>query len=90
MDSTMAFEAVATDISVTMTVNVELEGVGISVLNRTVHEMVYLSFRGLELKYIDTVSSYSASFNCKWIQVDNQLFGGVSPPRSPFCSFDYC
>lgn len=79
MDSTVAFEAVPTDTSVNMTISVEFEGIGISVLNKKVQEMVYVSFRGLELRYIDTATSYSASVNCKWIQIDNQLFGGLFP-----------
>jgi vacuolar protein sorting-associated protein 13A/C len=79
MDSTIAFEAVPTDTSVNMTISVEFEGIGISVLNKKVQEMIYVSFRGLELQYIDTATSYSASVNCKWIQIDNQLFGGLYP-----------
>lgn len=79
MDSAVAFEAVPTDTSVNMTISVEFEGIGISVLNKKVQEMIYVSFRGLELQYIDTATSYSASVNCKWIQIDNQLFGGLYP-----------
>jgi vacuolar protein sorting-associated protein 13A/C len=79
IDSNIAFEAVATDTSVNMTLNLELEGIGISVLNKKMHELVYITFRRLELHYVDTVSSYSASIDCKWIQIDNQLFGGLYP-----------
>lgn len=79
MDSNVAFEAVPTDTSVNMTVSVDFEGVGISVVNKRMQELVYMSFRGLELRYVDTATSYSASVNCKWIQIDNQLFGGIYP-----------
>ncbi|CED84268.1 Vacuolar protein sorting-associated protein [Phaffia rhodozyma] len=79
LDSTVAFEAISIDTSVTMTINVDFEGIGISILNKGMHEMVYISFRGLELRYVDTATSYSVSVNCKWIQVDNQLFGGLYP-----------
>lgn len=79
MDSSIAFEAVSIDTSVKMTANIDFEGIGISILNRGMHEMMYISFRGLELRYVDTQTSYSASVNCKWIQMDNQLFGGLYP-----------
>jgi vacuolar protein sorting-associated protein 13A/C len=79
MDSNVAFEAVPTDTSVNMTISVDFEGVGISVVNKRMQELVYMSFRGLELRYVDTATSYSASVNCKWIQIDNQLFGGIYP-----------
>lgn len=79
MDSNVAFEAVPTDTSVNMTISVDFEGVGISVVNKRMQELVYVSFRGLELRYVDTATSYSASVNCKWIQIDNQLFGGIYP-----------
>lgn len=79
MDSSVAFEAVPTYTSVNMTISVDFEGVGISVVNKRMQELVYMSFRGLELRYVDTATSYSASVNCKWIQVDNQLFGGIYP-----------
>lgn len=79
IDSSVAFEAVATDTSVNTTLNFEFEGIGISVLDKKMHELVYITFRRLELHYVDTVSSYSASIDCKWIQIDNQLFGGLYP-----------
>ncbi|CEH13766.1 Vacuolar protein sorting-associated protein [Ceraceosorus bombacis] len=73
------FEAVDVDSRITMVFNVEFEGVGISVINRSVQELAYVSFRGLEFHYNQSEKATSVGVVCKWIQVDNQLFGGLFP-----------
>jgi vacuolar protein sorting-associated protein 13A/C len=42
-------------------------------------ELLYMSLRGLKLGYNDYESMYSVAVDCKWIQIDNQLFGGLFP-----------
>jgi vacuolar protein sorting-associated protein 13A/C len=62
-----------------MTISVELEGVGLSVITKSATELIYLSLRGLTLTYSDYPAYYEANIDCKWIQIDNQLFGGLFP-----------
>lgn len=59
--------------------NLELEGIGISVLNKRMQELFYASFRGIGMQYSDTNIHTSYNLSCKWIQIDNQLFGGLFP-----------
>ncbi|TIB10448.1 hypothetical protein E3P92_03204 [Wallemia ichthyophaga] len=59
--------------------SLELEGVGVSVLNRRMQELFYASFRGIGMQYSDSNLHTSYNMSCKWIQIDNQLFGGLFP-----------
>ncbi|WVQ82769.1 hypothetical protein IAT38_004901 [Cryptococcus sp. DSM 104549] len=77
--STMAFETVAVSEKPTLTVTVDFEGIGISVITKGPNELLYLSLRGLKLGYTDYPQYYDAYVDCKWIQIDNQLFGGLFP-----------
>lgn len=77
--TTASFETVAVSEQPQFSLTVELEGIGLSVVNKTPAELLYLSLRGLKLRYSDYPHYYEASIDCKWIQIDNQLFGGLFP-----------
>ena len=59
--------------------NLELEGIGISVMNKRMQELFYASFRGIGFQYSDNNIHTTYNMSCKWIQIDNQLFGGLFP-----------
>ncbi|KAE8269165.1 hypothetical protein A4X09_0g3183 [Tilletia walkeri] len=73
------FEVADMDTHIMSTFKVELEGVGISLINRNVQELAYISFRGLEFSTAESQTTTSMNVVCKWIQIDNQLFGGLFP-----------
>ena len=73
------FEAKEVTSPTTLTVNLSLEGIGISLINRAMSELLYASFRGIRLTYGDSAISRSFRTSIKWIQIDNQLFGGIFP-----------
>ncbi|KAL9941010.1 hypothetical protein V8E36_000498 [Tilletia maclaganii] len=73
------FEVADVDTHVLSAFKVDLEGVGISLINRHVQELAYISFRGLELTTAESQTTMSINVICKWIQIDNQLFGGLFP-----------
>lgn len=75
----MSFETVSVTDHPTLTLNINFEGVGISVVNRHLQELVYVSFRGIKLAFSNYPQYYDANLDCKWIQIDNQLFGGLFP-----------
>lgn len=77
--ATAAFETVAVNDKPSLNIIVELEGIGISVVTKRPDELVYLSLRGLKLGYSDYPQYWDAFVDCKWIQIDNQLFGGLFP-----------
>ncbi|EST05630.1 Vacuolar protein sorting-associated protein 13A N-terminal domain protein [Kalmanozyma brasiliensis GHG001] len=73
------FVAVDVDTNILTAYNLEFEGVGISLINQNIQELAYVSFRGLELHYTESEVTTAVNVICKWIQIDNQLFGGLFP-----------
>lgn len=67
------FEAEKTSIVTTLSFTLDLAGVGISLVDRRLRELVYTSFRGLKVTYKDQTDRQSIAVVCQWIQVDNQL-----------------
>jgi hypothetical protein len=72
------FEAVDVDVVTTFSFGVSLEGVGISIVNKKMQELIYASFRGLTAKYSDSTTNVAYDVSCKWIQVGE-------PFRVPLC-----
>ncbi|EIW72804.1 hypothetical protein TREMEDRAFT_25659 [Tremella mesenterica DSM 1558] len=77
--STTGFETVVVNEKPSLSIMVELEGIGISVITKRPDELIYMSLRGLKVGYTDYPQYYDAMLDCKWIQIDNQLFGGLFP-----------
>ncbi|GMK58122.1 hypothetical protein CspeluHIS016_0501540 [Cutaneotrichosporon spelunceum] len=73
------YEAETPSDKANLIVLVELEGIGVSVVTKKPDELLYLTVRGIRLDYKDFPAWYEASIICKWIQIDNQLFGGIFP-----------
>ncbi|GES89872.1 vacuolar protein sorting-associated protein vps13 [Rhizophagus clarus] len=74
-----AFEVIDVDSVTTLSFQIRLEGIGISVINKRMQELAYASMRGLEFKYNDSTLYQSVTFLIKWLQIDNQLYGGLYP-----------
>ncbi|KAM9913092.1 hypothetical protein OXX69_001941 [Metschnikowia pulcherrima] len=55
------------------------EGFGISFINNRSQELCYLTLRGVELRYNESDLYQNLSMKLKWIQLDNQLYGGIFP-----------
>ncbi|EJU02006.1 hypothetical protein DACRYDRAFT_22408 [Dacryopinax primogenitus] len=73
------FEAVEEEAVVAFTINIQLEGMGLSIVTRKLQELVYVTLRGLDVQYMDSTTAQSVNVALKWIQVDNQLYGGIYP-----------
>ena len=63
----------------TVSVNIDLEGVGISLINRAMTEVVYLSTKGLKLEYTNSEVAQAITLSCGTLQIDNQLHEGLYP-----------
>lgn len=56
------------------------EGIGVSFINSARHmELAYLTLQDIRIKVQETETDYTSSLEVRWIQLDNQLFGGVYP-----------
>ncbi|KAF9435541.1 hypothetical protein BGZ76_006083 [Entomortierella beljakovae] len=73
------FEVIDVDAVVTFSFQVRLECIGISILNQRMQELIYLSMTGLETRYTDSNMYQSVNLMVKWLQIDNQLYGGSRP-----------
>ncbi|KAI8929325.1 hypothetical protein BC831DRAFT_410850 [Entophlyctis helioformis] len=61
------------------TVQVRMEGIGISVIGRNMQEIAYASAKSLMFMWTDTEDSQAVAFSLKWLQIDNQMYGAVEP-----------
>lgn len=73
------FEVKDVESEVTFKAQLRLAGVGISLINKNMKELLYATFREIELKYSDSLLYQTLNSTIKWIQIDNQLYGGIFP-----------
>ncbi|BFZ57125.1 Vacuolar protein sorting-associated protein 13 [Savitreella phatthalungensis] len=64
---------------VTFRATIRLEGLGLSLVNSRRQELAYCTLRNIEATYTDSLAEQSYDLVCKWIQIDNQLYGGIYP-----------
>jgi vacuolar protein sorting-associated protein 13A/C len=73
------FEVKDQDTDVTMRAQLKLAGFGISLINSHLKELAYITIRDLTLRYSESPLYQTVSASIKWIQIDNQLYGGIFP-----------
>jgi vacuolar protein sorting-associated protein 13A/C len=74
-----AFEAITEDSEPSLQLDVVLEGIGVSLVNRRVIEVVYLSLENLKLDYTASSVAQSVNLSCGTLQIDNQLHDATFP-----------
>ncbi|CAK7229600.1 Vacuolar protein sorting-associated protein 13 [Sporothrix bragantina] len=77
--SRASFEAKEQDTGVTFRAQLRLAGIGVSLINSHLKELAYITLREVQLRYTDSVQYQTVSMAIKWIQIDNQLYGGIFP-----------
>ncbi|KZF24832.1 vacuolar protein sorting-associated protein 13 [Xylona heveae TC161] len=73
------FEVKEIDTDVTFRAQLRFSGLGISLVNKHLKELLYLTFREIEVKYSESKLYQTLNSTIKWIQIDNQLYGGIFP-----------
>ncbi|KAK5949277.1 Vacuolar protein sorting-associated protein 13 [Knufia fluminis] len=73
------FEVKQIESEVNFKAELRLAGVGISLVNSKLRELLYLTFRDIDFKYGDSKLYQTLNMTVKWIQMDNQLYGGIFP-----------
>ena len=73
------FEVKQIESEVNFKAELRLAGFGISLVNSKLKELIYVTFREMDLKYGDSKLYQTVNFTVKWIQIDNQLYGGIFP-----------
>ncbi|KAL9586008.1 MAG: hypothetical protein Q9203_004021 [Teloschistes exilis] len=74
-----SFEVKEQESDVTFKAQLRLAGIGISLVNKNLRELLYLTFREIEFKYSDSRLYQTLNATIKWVQIDNQLYGGIFP-----------
>ncbi|KAI1272115.1 hypothetical protein F5Y07DRAFT_311873 [Xylaria sp. FL0933] len=77
--STGGFEVKQQDTETTFQAALKLSGIGISLINHQLKELAYITFRDITLRYNESSLYQTVSTSIKWIQIDNQLYGGLFP-----------
>ena len=73
------FEVKDIESDVTFKAQLRLAGIGLSLVNKKMKELLYLTLREIELKYSDSKLYQTVNSTIKWVQIDNQLYGGIFP-----------
>ncbi|KAJ5086558.1 hypothetical protein NUU61_007865 [Penicillium alfredii] len=73
------FEVKEMSSDVNFKAQLRLGGIGISLINQNLKELLYLTFREIEIKYRESRLYQTLNTTIKWIQIDNQLYGGIFP-----------
>jgi vacuolar protein sorting-associated protein 13A/C len=77
---TEAFETVvAEDVIASLTVNLDLAGFGISLINKQLVELVYISLTAVSLEYADSNAAQTINVSLSTLQIDNQLHDALYP-----------
>lgn len=77
--STAGFEIKEMNSDVNFKAQLRLGGIGISLINQNLKELLYLTFREIEFKFRESRLYQTLNATIKWIQIDNQLYGGIFP-----------
>ena len=73
------FEVKKIESEVNFKAELRLAGFGVSLVNAKLKELLYMTFREIQIKYGDSKLYQTMNTTVKWIQIDNQLYGGIFP-----------
>ncbi|KAG6900136.1 hypothetical protein C0993_002481 [Termitomyces sp. T159_Od127] len=74
-----AFEAVAEQVSPILTFTLDLAGIGVSLVNKRVVEVLYVLLDALKMEYTNSAVAQAFNMSCGTVQVDNQLHDALYP-----------
>jgi len=75
-----AFETVAAEeVKPSLTFTVDLEGIGVLLINKRTVELLYLSSTGIKVEYMDSEVAQTINLTLASIQLDNQLHDAIFP-----------
>lgn len=73
------FEPTTVDPITSVSASISLEGFGVSIIDKRMRELVYASFRGIDITYEENQLQREYGIVICWIQLDNQLNGALFP-----------
>lgn len=73
------FEAVTEEVQPLLTFTLDLAGIGVSMVNRRLVEVIYATFDQLKFEYVDSSIAQAITLSCGSLQIDNQLHDALYP-----------
>ncbi|KAK6371770.1 Vacuolar protein sorting-associated protein 13 [Exophiala oligosperma] len=73
------FEVKQIESALNFKAELRLAGIGVSLVNTNLKELMYITWREIEFKYGESKLYQTLNATVKWIQIDNQLYGGIFP-----------
>ncbi|KAK7064233.1 hypothetical protein R3P38DRAFT_3417731, partial [Favolaschia claudopus] len=77
--STEAFDAVTEEVPPSLAFTVDFAGIGISLVNKKLVEVVYVSMLALKFDYTNSDVAQAVNLSCGTLQIDNQLHDALYP-----------
>jgi vacuolar protein sorting-associated protein 13A/C len=74
-----AFEAITEEVPPTLMFTLDLEGIGLSLMNRKMLEVVYLSMNTLKFEYSSSPVAQAVNLSLGVLQIDTQLHDAIYP-----------
>ncbi|KAJ3800717.1 vacuolar protein sorting-associated protein 13 [Lentinula aff. detonsa] len=74
-----SFEAVTEEDAPTLGLSIHFSGIGISLVNRKLIEVIYVSLNSLAFEYTNSTVAQSFTVSCGTLQIDNQLHDALYP-----------
>jgi vacuolar protein sorting-associated protein 13A/C len=74
-----AFEAVTEEVPPSLAFSIDFAGIGISLINRKLVEVVYISVDALKFDYTNSAVAQTVNLACGTVQIDNQLHEALYP-----------
>ncbi|KAJ7293574.1 vacuolar protein sorting-associated protein 13 [Mycena rebaudengoi] len=77
--SSEAFDAITEEVLPTLAFNIDFAGIGISLVNRKMVEVIYVSMNSLKFEYTNSPVAQAVNIACGTLQIDNQLHDALYP-----------
>ncbi|KAJ7786305.1 vacuolar protein sorting-associated protein 13 [Mycena metata] len=77
--STEAFDAITEEVHPTLAFTVDFAGIGISLVNKKMVEVIYMSMLALKFEYTNSAVAQAVNLSCGTLQIDNQLHDALYP-----------
>ncbi|KAF8216245.1 hypothetical protein K438DRAFT_1748990 [Mycena galopus ATCC 62051] len=77
--STEAFDAVTEEVPPSLAFTVDFAGIGISLVNKKMVEVIYVSMLALKFEYSNSAVAQTVNLSCGTLQIDNQLHDALYP-----------
>lgn len=77
--SAEAFEAVAEQVEISSSVLIDLSGIGLSLVNKRMVEILYATIDNLKFEYTNSTTAQAVNLSFGHLQIDNQLHDALYP-----------